>query len=166
MFIDALVIARIKILNPRKLIAFVVERIPLVFQQTTALSMDTELSLCKLCSETRTQANVKKLLGGSFDGLVVTAGTFLEVINARHLQIEHFSVMIFDECHHAIRNHPYTQLLKLVKAVPICQRPRLLGLTASQASTSTVETFRKQLDNLIDKFIVLSFLQNLPILSG
>jgi hypothetical protein len=72
MFIDALVIARIKILNPRKLIAFVVERIPLVFQQTRALSMDTDLSLCKLCSENRTLANVKKLLGRSFDVLFET----------------------------------------------------------------------------------------------
>ena len=151
--IAALLMTRMKKLNPSKLVAFVVERIPLVFQQAPALAVDTQLSLCKLCSETKTQATINKLFDGvSFDGLVATAGSFLDLIYKKQLKIEQFSLIVVDECHHAVGNHSYYKLLELVRKTPLSFRPRVVGLSASPACSSTVAEAREKISNLCRVF--------------
>lgn len=88
-----MVIARMKSLNPFRMAVMLVDRIPLVFQQGQALMEDTRLRVCRLCSENRTKRSVAKLHDGSFDVLVITAGSFLEMLNRKQLQV--FSEIIY-----------------------------------------------------------------------
>ena len=152
-FISALLMARMKKLNPLKLVVMIVERIPLVFQQASAVSSDTKLYLSSFCSETTTQATIQKLLDGTVDGLVATAGALFNLLNQKKLLIEHFSVMVFDECHHSTGDHMYCRILDLVKETAVKQRPRLLGLSASPVNALlNVEDIRKKIDKLLEKY--------------
>eukprot|EP01036_Dinobryon_divergens_P031105 gene31105-40450_t len=150
--IAALVMARMKRINPCKLVVLIVERIPLVFQQARAIALDTTLSLCQLCSETNTQATINKLLNNTFDGLVATAGSFLDLLYKKKIIIEQFSVIVVDECHHTVGSHSYRKLLEIVRKTPFDFRPRLLGLSASPACSSTVAKAREKLDKLCHDF--------------
>ena len=63
-----------------------------------------------------------------------------------------FSVVVFDECHHASGNHAYVKLLKLVGAIDPAYRPRLVGLTASPCKANTLVQARRGLDDLLRLF--------------
>ena len=82
-----MVIARMKLLNPYRMAVMLVDRIPLVFQQGQAIMMDTDLRVCRLCSENRTKRRVKQLHDGAYDVLVITAGSFLEMINRKQIKV-------------------------------------------------------------------------------
>lgn len=101
---------------------FFVPTVPLVNQQAAAL----RAHLGTLAVE---EYHGDKSLPSSFDVLVSTPKAF-EVAQSRgvtSLSWENFKVVVFDEVHHVIKDHPYRNLaLKLKKA-----SPRVIGLTAS-----------------------------------
>ena len=41
------------------------------------------------------------------------------------------SLLIFDECHHARKNHPYNGILREYAQLPPSRRPKIFGMTAS-----------------------------------
>lgn len=98
--------------------------IPLVNQQATAI----ESHLSKLSIG---QFNGESSLPKKFDVLVTTPKAF-ESAQARgitSLSWQRFNAVIFDEVHHAIKDHPYRHLaLKLNQS---SASPRVVGLTAS-----------------------------------
>lgn len=60
-------------------------------------------------------------------------------------------LVVFDEAHHCVKNHPFNKLLQgYHKKVPIEQRPRLLGLTASPAGKSSVQETVYMLNDLMN----------------
>lgn len=106
-FVAILLVARLRAMNPRRMAVFVVDRIPLVYQQASAIQSYTngQLRVCELCSEVRTTKKlIRRLKDNTFDVLVVTGGTLYELINNDHLKIEDFCALILDECHHCKGN--------------------------------------------------------------
>jgi ERCC4-related helicase len=103
---------------------FFVPTIPLVNQQATAIRSH----LSKLAIG---QFNGESSLPKKFDVLVTTPKAF-ESAQARgitSLSWQRFNAVIFDEVHHAIKDHPYRHLaLKLNQSGA---SPRVVGLTAS-----------------------------------
>ena len=128
--IASLVAAKMKSLNPDYMVLFIVDRIPLVFQQGESISFDTHLQVYLLTRESHNIQKQRKLLNGEFDVLVSTAGAYLAFQGK--LGIEKFCYIIFDECHHATKEHDYVKILNLIKQCD--PRPRILGLTASPPS--------------------------------
>jgi len=41
------------------------------------------------------------------------------------------SLLIFDECHHTRKNHPYNTIMREYFHVKVAERPRIFGMTAS-----------------------------------
>ena len=82
-----MVIAKMKILNPNRMGLMLVDRIPLVFQQGQAIANDTGLRVCRLCSENRTSRHVRQLNDGTYDVLVITAGSFNELISREKIEV-------------------------------------------------------------------------------
>ena len=82
-----MVIARMKLLNPHRMAVMLVDRIPLVFQQGQAIMKETDLRVCCLCSENRTKRRVRQLKDGTYDVLVITAGSFLEMLNRKQIKV-------------------------------------------------------------------------------
>ncbi len=82
-----MVIAKMKLLNPHHMGLMLVDRIPLVFQQGQAIMADTGLRVCCICGENRTERRVKQLHDGTYDVLVITAGSFHELMNRKQVQV-------------------------------------------------------------------------------
>lgn len=61
--------------------------------------------------------------------LVMTCHVFLRVLQLGVLPLSQINLVVFDECHLAITDHPYRDIMKKCEDSPSC--PRILGLTAS-----------------------------------
>ncbi|XP_019498029.1 PREDICTED: endoribonuclease Dicer isoform X2 [Hipposideros armiger] len=61
--------------------------------------------------------------------LVMTCFVALNVLKNGYLSLSDINLLVFDECHLAILDHPYREIMKLCESCPSC--PRILGLTAS-----------------------------------
>ena len=84
---------------------------------------------------------------------VCTAGKLYDEIYYKRVAISQFSLLVFDECHHTIKDHPYAQLMKLyleekieASCSSIAKRTQIIGMTASPGSgqnryPTTLKTF-------------------------
>ncbi|KAJ8290271.1 hypothetical protein GJAV_G00010730 [Gymnothorax javanicus] len=61
--------------------------------------------------------------------LVMTCHLFLHILRNGVLPLSKINLLVFDECHLAITDHPYREIMKLCDGCP--GSPRILGLTAS-----------------------------------
>ncbi|XP_053553479.1 endoribonuclease Dicer isoform X2 [Bombina bombina] len=61
--------------------------------------------------------------------LVMTCHIFLKVLKNGILSLLKINLLVFDECHLAIQEHPYQEIMKICESSQTC--PRILGLTAS-----------------------------------
>ena len=150
--VASMVMRKLSALNPNRLAVMVVDRIPLVFQQSRVLEMDTGMRVAPMCSTNRTKKSIRSLIDGEFEALVITAGSLVELLKAEHLTVDFFSVVVFDECHHAQGTHPYVILLEAIAKVPLSLRPRLLGLTASPFPAKNFNSAMKNMTELRRKF--------------
>ena len=62
--------------------------------------------------------------------LVMTRQIFLNMLTHGFINISRVNLLIFDECHHAVKKDPYVQIMTFYNDCP-SQRPKILGLTAS-----------------------------------
>ena len=64
--------------------------------------------------------------------LVMTHTIFLNMLHAGFIHLRNVNLLVFDECHHAVKNHVYVQIMKVFDSVPdFDDHPRILGLSAS-----------------------------------
>jgi endoribonuclease Dicer len=60
------------------------------------------------------------------------AQIFLNILTHSLWSIDKVSLMVFDECHHTRKNHPYNCILREYFQVhPASRRPKIFGMTAS-----------------------------------
>jgi endoribonuclease Dicer len=72
--------------------------------------------------------------------LVFTSGLFLNLLKEKELKISDVSVLMFDEAHHAAKNHPLNVIMKdFYYTCQVDDRPSVFGMTASPASSDTFE---------------------------
>ena len=76
----------------------------------------------------------------------------LEPDSLEGLSLHAFSVMIFDECHHATKSHPYAKILRYVEQLKPEHRPRIVGLSASLIQSNTIEGAVEKLKKIEDIF--------------
>ena len=62
--------------------------------------------------------------------LVMTAQIFLDLLIHRYICLSQVNLLIFDECHHAKKRHPYRQIMQAFDSKR-ADHPKILGLTAS-----------------------------------
>ena len=64
--------------------------------------------------------------------LVMTHTIFLNMLHGGFIHLRNVNLLVFDECHHAVKNHVYVQIMKVFDSVPnFDDHPRILGLSAS-----------------------------------
>ncbi|KAL3873454.1 hypothetical protein ACJMK2_036569 [Sinanodonta woodiana] len=66
--------------------------------------------------------------------VVTTPDIFIKLLQSSVIIIPNINLLILDECHHVLENHPYNELMKRMDAYPKSEQPRLLGLTTSVLS--------------------------------
>lgn len=108
--------------------------VPLVEQQAHVIEMHTDLSVgtyygeleVDLWSDERWKEEFKK-----HNVLVMTSQIFLHIVLHGFMAMSNVNLIVFDECHHAVKNHPYAEIMKCLDSCLPGSHPRVLGLTAS-----------------------------------
>jgi ERCC4-related helicase len=152
--IAAMLIHRMKLINPGHMLLFLVDRVPLVFQQGKYIRRETDLRVCCMCGENRNELMLRQINSGKYDVLVATGGSVLDLVEKKKLDIgRQFCCVVFDECHHAIGNHVYSHLLDKLSSSSLDLQcpPRLIGLTASPMTANTRKTNVNRLNDLREK---------------
>lgn len=68
------------------------------------------------------------------DVLVATPEVVRAALSKAFLSLEQVALLVLDECHHCVKNHPMAQIMNVFYARLVesgAPRPRILGLTAS-----------------------------------
>ena len=148
--ISAAVIAHVFQRVPEVRVLFLVPTCFLVEQQAKALRSETS-------------RNVRELMGGCSappicDVLVSTPAAFqaLNDLNPANFPLENFGLVIFDEVHHVIKNHPYRGITgRISRYVASGCNIQVLGLTASLTYEMTDVGIKKAVDDLCSALHIL-----------
>ncbi|KAL3665458.1 hypothetical protein V7S43_009493 [Phytophthora oleae] len=137
------VMEELKYLNGNKLVVFFVPTGPLVSQQAGYIRRESDFKVAEFSGQHgRTNAAMSEpiTVDGHFDAIVVTPQYFLNLLFHGFTKVTDYSVMVFDEAHHATGKHPYCELLKELATVDMRARPHILALTASPFGEAVRET--------------------------
>lgn len=81
---------------------------------------------------------------------VMTSQILLDMLAHSYIRLSDINLIIFDECHHAIDDHPMRSIMKYFESCSVNDQPRVLGLTAtllnSNVSISQVQSTLKDLE--------------------
>ncbi|KRX17662.1 Endoribonuclease Dicer [Trichinella nelsoni] len=117
---------------------FIVDKVPLVKQQAEHIRINTNLKVGEFHGALGVDFWSAKIWMEFFDKfhvLVMTAEIFRNILAHGFIKFDIVNLIVFDECHHATKQHPYKKIMELYK---LCYnnnnsgiQPRILGLTAS-----------------------------------
>ncbi|KAG2230114.1 hypothetical protein INT48_006271, partial [Thamnidium elegans] len=125
----------------RKITFFLVERVPLVFQQFHVLESNCDARIEKLCGEMNVDTWSKQKWLDIFDNAdicIMTAQILRDVLQRGFLSLDRVNLLIFDECHHATKGHPYNLIMYQFYHRMEGPRPKIFGMTASPANKANV----------------------------
>jgi len=146
--VSGMVISRLLDLNPCHSVLFLVDKILLTVQQSQVIKNELghklfnrwnekmqrmesrHLRVAMMCGE-KTELNGFVL--SEQDVVVVTAAFYFNLLNDGVVRWTDNCLVVFDEVHHCLNDHPYNQVMRASGHVdlPPERRPRILGLTAS-----------------------------------
>ncbi|KAJ7581534.1 hypothetical protein C8J56DRAFT_1168997 [Mycena floridula] len=134
-YISTLLLKWISVLptSQGKVIVFLVPKVALVEQQSSFIATHSPLRVAKLHGQEVDSAD-RDILVALFqrsDVAVMTAQIFLNFLTHSVWTIDKVSLMIFDECHHTRKNHPYNSIMREYFHTDLASRPKIFGMTAS-----------------------------------
>ena len=105
----------------RKYVAFIVNTVSLVEQQESCLGryLPESVAVSSVCGS-NPDTSLPSVLEGT-DVVVLTAQVLLNSLKKnkeegsageKELSISHFSLLVFDECHHTTKEHPYNEIMR------------------------------------------------------
>ena len=107
----------------RKYVVFIVNTVSLVEQQETRLQqyLPEPVEVSSVCGS-NPDVSLPSVLKEN-DVVVVTAQVLLNALkkkqaseegvpNEKHVSISQFSLLVFDECHHTTKEHPYNEIMR------------------------------------------------------
>ncbi|KAK5814983.1 hypothetical protein F5H01DRAFT_344684 [Linnemannia elongata] len=117
----------------RKVAFFIVNKVPLVFQQHAYICNNSDIKAEAICGAMGVDNFDKERWNTIFERsevVVITAQILFDILAHAFLGIDLCSLFIFDECHHATGNNPYRRIM--TDFYPEAQeRPKIFGMTAS-----------------------------------
>lgn len=66
-----------------------------------------------------------------FQVMVMTAEILNQLLLKKYISLANIALIILDECHHAVEDHPMRQIMKLFEDCPLADQPKVIGLTAT-----------------------------------
>ncbi|KAI8902968.1 hypothetical protein BC833DRAFT_571419 [Globomyces pollinis-pini] len=152
--------------QPAKSIIFLSPTNALVIQQSKSITNYTDLTTCDCSTVGLSIMNwtLKDWLNqlSKYQVLVMTPQLLLNLLHHSYLNLANdISLLIFDECHHAMKIHPYRTIMEgfYHKIEPKTSKPKVLGLTASpifQGVITVDESYQNmlKLQKLLDSKII------------
>lgn len=81
-------------------------------------------------------------LFSSMQVLVMTAQILLNILRHSIIRMETINLLILDECHHAVKKHPYSLVMsEFYHTTPKDKRPAIFGMTASPVNLKGTDCF-------------------------
>ncbi|KAF7723707.1 Dicer-like protein 1 [Apophysomyces ossiformis] len=138
-----------------KLSFFLVDRVPLVFQQASVIKANCDVVLEHMCGDMGVDTWSEKkwrLIFEESDVCVMTAQILLDTLRHGFISMDCINLIVFDEAHHARKNHPYNLIMReFYDRCPHGDRPKIFGMTASPMNSKTgVEYSAGQLERNLD----------------
>jgi len=142
--------------HAQKTAFFLVNSVALVFQQYAVLECNLDYPIAKFCGDmVRSKYNDKEFWANTWEAnmiIVCTADILLDCLRRAFIRMDQINLLIFDECHHAKKNHPYGRIIK--DFYPYTQSdghmPRIFGMTASPVDAlANVQMAARELEGLL-----------------
>ncbi|TAQ86792.1 hypothetical protein B7494_g4871 [Chlorociboria aeruginascens] len=123
-------------LRPKRISFFLVDSVTLVYQQHAVLkaNLDQEMDMfcgdmgCDLWSRKHWEKHFTKNMV-----IVCTAEVLYQCLHHSFITMDRINLLIFDEAHHAKKNHSYARIIKdfYLQVDPKTVLPKIFGMTAS-----------------------------------
>lgn len=122
--------------KPKRLSFFLVDSIALAFQQFAVLECNLNQPMERFCGDIDFDLSSKSFWEKKFSEnmvIVCTAAILENCLLRNYISMDAINLVIFDEAHHAKKNHPYARLIKdfYAQIEDASKRPRVFGMTAS-----------------------------------
>ncbi|KAI0396321.1 hypothetical protein F5Y17DRAFT_456050 [Xylariaceae sp. FL0594] len=129
--------------KPHRLAFFLVDKVALVHQQYRVLQANLDFSMDSFSGDSSGGILVHEFWEKTLAEktiIVCTAEILHQCLRHSFVRMDQINLLIFDEAHHAKKNHPYARIIKDFFA-PLeenrQERPRILGMTASPVDAKT-----------------------------
>ncbi|CAH2039182.1 unnamed protein product [Thlaspi arvense] len=130
--------------NRKMLSVFLVPKVPLVYQQAEVIRNQTSFQVGHYCGEMGQDFWDARRWQREFESkqvLVMTAQILLNILRHSIIRMEAINLLILDECHHAVKKHPYSLVMsEFYHTTPKDKRPAIFGMTASPVNLKGVSS--------------------------
>ncbi|KAK4394559.1 Endoribonuclease Dicer1, partial [Sesamum angolense] len=130
--------------NKKMLAVFLVPKVPLVYQQAEVIRERTGYQVGHYCGEMGQDFWDARRWQREFESkqvLVMTAQILLNILRHSIVKMEAINLLILDECHHAVKKHPYSLVMsEFYHTTPKEKRPSVFGMTASPVNLKGVSS--------------------------
>ncbi|XP_057980803.1 endoribonuclease Dicer homolog 1 [Malania oleifera] len=130
--------------NKKLLAVFLVPKVPLVYQQAEVIREQTGYQVGHYCGEMGQDFWDARRWQREFETrqvLVMTAQILLNILRHSIIKMEAINLLILDECHHAVKKHPYSLVMsEFYHTTPKEKRPSVFGMTASPVNLKGVSS--------------------------
>lgn len=126
----------------KRIAFFLVDSVALVFQQYAVLKCNLNQKMEQFCGDMGCDLWSKELWEKHLNEnmvIVCTAEVLFQCLHHSFIAMRQINLLIFDEAHHAKRNHAYARIIKDFYAFEPDQSllPRIFGMTASPVDART-----------------------------
>lgn len=141
-------------LSPR-MCFFLVDSVPLAYQQYAVLKTNLDYSVEMICGEMGSDTWSAAIWEEHFQKhriIVCTADILYFCLSRSLVTIGRINLLVFDEAHHAKKQHVYAMIIKdfYAREPSTTRRPKIFGMTASPVDSKTdVKTAALQLEGLL-----------------
>lgn len=128
--------------KPKKIAFFVAEKVALCFQQHRMLKTNLAFPIAKLHGDSTGMTSTREFWDSQMNehmAIVCTAQVLLDGLSHGFVTMRQINLLIFDEAHHAKKNHPFARIIQSYyrgESDPK-ERPRIFGMTASPIDGQT-----------------------------
>ncbi|KAJ4728000.1 Endoribonuclease Dicer-like protein [Melia azedarach] len=130
--------------NKKMLAVFLVPKVPLVYQQAEVIREQTGYVVGHYCGEMGQDFWDAQRWQREFETkqvLVMTAQILLNILRHSIIKMEAINLLILDECHHAVKKHPYSLVMsEFYHTTSKEKRPSVFGMTASPVNLKGVSS--------------------------
>ncbi|XP_024996243.1 endoribonuclease Dicer homolog 1 isoform X3 [Cynara cardunculus var. scolymus] len=128
----------------KMLAVFLVPKVPLVYQQAEVIREQTGYQVGHYCGEMGQDFWDARRWQREFEKkqvLVMTAQILLNILRHSIIKMEAINLLILDECHHAVKKHPYSLVMsEFYHTTTKEKRPSVFGMTASPVNLKGVSS--------------------------
>ncbi|KRZ94846.1 Endoribonuclease dcr-1 [Trichinella sp. T8] len=121
----------------RRWCVYLVDRATSIKSVADRIRIYTNLNVGEIFCDIHVESDAKQYCAAQMEKneIFVTTGThFMKLLNLSFIPRNCYCLVIFEDCHLAIRSHPYRNIVKEFLNIEKEYRPRLLGLTMSLIS--------------------------------